>query len=152
MPMVFPIRAVSGHRYVAPKTGTAFDLTGDLSAVPNGYLYVVARRGNTKPELARRCAQELRRRGVQSRTLSMVAGGPCCLCDRVGLYIVGRTVYCRRHKDQATAARGLRSAILDRRDALRSAAVKLEDRGRRSSELHKAAERQSRGRPKDRRS
>ena len=95
--------------------GNKFDLNGDLSIIPIGYLVVVLKRASRASVTAERLtaiAAEVKKRGgyLSNRLQHVIkreVGGTCEheSCERRGIYIIGTKLFCRAHKGDAYAIR-----------------------------------------------
>lgn len=84
--------------------GAAFDLSGDLSAIPIAYLWAALRHAGPGTP-TQTIAQEIERRGQRDWLTRRYSGGTCDYCARIGMYIVGTRLFCGRHREAGIAAR-----------------------------------------------
>ena len=96
-PRLKKLRRDLHERRVREGSHAAFDLLGELTTVPTGYL-IVALRNNSKSEILQRVADELVVRSISAGTaLQQNRTGTCSWCSKPALRFSGKRRACRFH-------------------------------------------------------
>lgn len=80
-------------------------LQEDPSQIPTGFLIVVLRREGNTADVLLRCVKELKRREIPLKGWLLARVNkidpPPCHCGGKGIYIVGHTMFCAKHRADA---------------------------------------------------